>query len=187
MGTFDSTVRDSAGVPLTSTDATSLGAAQANQLASSKIMVLQLNGNLKIIYLQAFANWAMSVDAGKAPNTNPPQPPKAYVVSPPDANGFQWPVLGTEPVCDMPPIPADHFTPPPKLAKTTPGIGHWNSGRWYTALHSNTWDAATGDPPGATMPITIDPSLGGPAADGQPHTFQFYPAPVGEGWFLMVS
>src|SRR4249919_602565 len=92
-------------------DATSLGAARANQLASSTVMVAQLNNNLKIIYLTAFDNWKMSVDAGRLANTNPPQPPKSYVVSAPDANGFQWPVLGSDPVCDMPSIPQDHYTP----------------------------------------------------------------------------
>src|SRR5215471_1135065 len=91
-----------------SSDATSLVAAQANQLASSTIMVQQLNDNLKTIYLTAFNNWKISVDAGRIPNTNPPKPPKAYVVSTPDANGFQWPVPGNDPVCDMPPIPVDH-------------------------------------------------------------------------------
>jgi len=163
-----------------------LADAQLNQLESSKIMVAALNGNLKTLYLTAFNNWAASVNAGRIPNTNPPQPPPAYIVSQPDANGFQWPIVGKQAVCDVPPIPADHFTPAPSLPKTVPGIGHWSSGNWYSCLHNNTWDATMGNPPGQTMPITIDPSLGGPAADGQPHIFQFYPAPVGEGWWLMT-
>jgi len=165
---------------------TTLADAQLNQLESSKIMVAALNGNLKTLYLTAFNNWAASVNAGRIPNTNPPQPPPAYIVSQPDANGFQWPIVGKQAVCDVPPIPADHFTPAPSLPKTVPGIGHWSSGNWYSCLHNNTWDATMGNPPGQTMPITIDPSLGGPAADGQPHIFQFYPAPVGEGWWLMT-
>src|ERR1041384_533011 len=93
-------------------DATSLAAAQANQLASSTIMVRQLNDNLKTIYLTGFNNWKISVDAGRIANTNPPQPPAGYEISKPDKNGFQWPVIGNTPVCDMPPLPEDHYTKP---------------------------------------------------------------------------
>src|ERR1051326_1125005 len=93
-------------------DATSLVAAQANQLASSTIMVGQLNDNLKSIYLTAFNNWKISVDAGRIANTNPPQPPVGYEISKPDAHGFQWPMMGKTLVCDMPPIPEDHYTKP---------------------------------------------------------------------------
>jgi len=156
-----------------SADATSLGAAQANQLASTQIMVQQLNNNLKTIYLTAFNNWKISVDAGRIANTNPPQPPKAYVVSPPDAHGFQWPVVGTAPVCDVPPIPDDHFT------KTTPApntidIGHNIGGKWF-AVGPN--DSFT---PGMTTPPIPDVA-------GTLHTYEKYAAPVGAGWYLQLS
>ncbi len=104
----DNTLRDSAGVAITSTDATSLPAAQANQLASSRVTVAILNANLKSNYLSKFADWKISVDAGKAPNTGWPLPPKAWVVGSPDAAGFQYPVVGPDPVCAVPDIPEDH-------------------------------------------------------------------------------
>jgi len=159
-------------VPLNA-DATSLGAAQANQLASSTIMVAQLNNNLKSIYLTAFNNWAISVNAGRIPNTNPPQPPAAYVVSKPDANGYQWPVPGTEPVCEIPPIPVDHFTVTPK-APNTIDIGQSIGGSWFSVGPSDTF------PSGQTTPPIAD-------STGTLHTYEKYGAPVGPGWYLQLS
>src|ERR1051326_891387 len=112
-------------------DPTSLAAAQANQLASSTVMVEQLNDNLKAIYLTAFNNWKISVAAGGTPNPTPPQPPKAYLISSPDAAGFQWPVLGAGSVCDMPPVPVDHFTVPVKVPNTI-DIGRKLRGSWVS-------------------------------------------------------
>src|ERR1041385_3487390 len=85
-----------------------LDQAQKNQLQSTQIMVANQNANLTKIYLGKFNDWKISVDAGRIPNTNPPKPPVGYVVSKPDANGFQWPVLGSSPVVEMPAIPEDH-------------------------------------------------------------------------------
>lgn len=87
--------------------ATSLAAAQANVLASTQAQVKLLNDNLTAIYLRDFDNWKISVDAGRAPNTNPPQPPTGYEVET-GPDGFAYPVKGASPVCTMPPIPADH-------------------------------------------------------------------------------
>src|SRR5271165_6241329 len=159
-------------VPLNA-DATSLAAAQANQLASSTIMVAQLNDNLKAIYLTAFNNWKISVDAGRIPNTNPPQPPKAYVVSGPDANGFQWPVTGTNPVCDVPTIPVDHFTPPAKVPNTI-DVGKSIGGNWFSVGPADTF------PVGQTTPPIPD-------STGALHSYEKYGAPVGPGWYLQVS
>ena len=157
-----------------SVDATSLVAAQANQLASSKIMVAQLNENLKVIYLGAFNNWKGNVEAGRIPNTDPPKPPKAYVVSKPDAYGFQWPVLGTDPVCDMPPIPEDRLTPRPKAPDNNIDVGHHISGAWFSVGPDDTF------PSGMTTPPIPD-------ATGALHTYQKFGAPVGPGWYLRVS
>lgn len=154
-------------------DATSLGAAQANQLASSTVMVAQLNANLKTIYLTAFDNWKLSVDSGRLANTNPPPPPKSYVVSGPDANGFQWPVLGTDPVCDMPSIPEDHYTPIEKIPNTI-DIGRNIGGKWFAVGPKDTLA------PGATTPPIPD-------AAGALHTYEKYAAPVGAGWYLQLS
>jgi hypothetical protein len=154
-------------------DATSLAAAQANQLASTTIMVAHLNDNLKTIYLTAFNNWKISVDAGRLPNTNPPQPPAGYVISAPDQNGFQWPEVGSTPVCDVPPIPDDHFTPVEKVPNTI-DIGKNIGGKWFSVGPHDTF------PCGSTTPPIPDDS-------GVLHTYEKYGAPVGAGWYLQLS
>ena len=156
-----------------SIDETSLAAAQANQLSSTTIMVDQLNTNLRSIYLTAFNNWKISVDAGRIPNTNPPKPPKAYVVSKPDSSGFQWPVLGTDPVCDMPPIPDDHFTKV-ALPPNTIDIGKSIGGKWFSV-----------GPNDSFAPGMITPPI--PDAAGTLHTYEKYAAPVGAGWYLQLT
>lgn len=89
---------------------TTLEAAMANTLAAVTQQVGQFNEQLKASYLTTFNNWSINVQAGRIDNTNPPKPPNAYVV------GFftdstnskaQWayPMTGTTPVCDMPPVP----------------------------------------------------------------------------------
>src|SRR5215468_10056131 len=93
---------------------TTLEAAQANTLAAVQIQVSNLNDQLKSNYLTAFGNWAQSVLAGRGDNTNPPQPPKGFVVAyfndpttGPGSNGpyagrvIQWayPATGNDAVC----------------------------------------------------------------------------------------
>lgn len=90
--------------------ATSLAAAQANVLASSRVQAALLNENLKAIYLGKFNDWKISVDAGKIDNTNPPQPPLSYILKT-STEGFAFPELGEEPVCAMPAIPEDRSKP----------------------------------------------------------------------------
>ena len=107
---------------------TSLQAAQANALAATQQQVSNLNDALKSNYLTTFNNWAQSVLAGRSDNSNPPQPPKAFVVgyftdptSGPGASGaygtmpIQWPypAAGSDPVCPMPAIPSVPAPPPP--------------------------------------------------------------------------
>jgi len=108
--------------------ATTLQAAQANTLASVQQQVANLNDVLKSNYLTAFHNWAQSVLAGRSDNSNPPQPPKAFVVgyfndptSGPGSMGFygnqviQWayPAPGDDPVCPMPAVPSIPAPPAP--------------------------------------------------------------------------
>lgn len=158
-----------------SADATSLAAAQANQLADSTAMVAQLNTNLTSIYMTAFNNWTISVNAGRIPNTNPPQPPVQYVVSAPDKEGFEWPVLdpaGT-PVCAMPPVPADETNSAPKVPNTI-DVGPSIGGKWFSVGAGDTF------PSGMTTPPIPDSS-------GALHTYEKYAAPVGAGWYLEVS
>lgn len=98
---------------------TTLQTAMANTLAAVTAQVQQLNQQLKSAYLNQFAAWAADVQAGRSSNSNPAKPPLAYVV------GFftdstnpraQWayPETGTDPVCDMPPVPqpAPPYVPP---------------------------------------------------------------------------
>ena len=89
---------------------TTLFAAMANVMAGVQQQVAQLNAAMQADYLVTFNNWAQRVLAGQTPEVNPPQPPNAYVVgSFTDATNAaaQWayPVVGTQPVCVMPPLP----------------------------------------------------------------------------------
>lgn len=106
-----------------------LDQAQANTLAAVQRQVNDWNNVLKSNYLTAFDNWSQSVLAGRADNTNPPQPPKGYVVGyftdpttgpgsvgPYGDTPIQWayPAQGKDPVCAMPalPPPMKRYTPP---------------------------------------------------------------------------
>ena len=158
-------------------DATSLAAAQANQLASSTAMVNQLNSNLQSIYMTAFNNWCISVNAGRIPNTNPPQPPVQYVVSAPDKEGFQWPVVDPAGglVCAVPPVPADQTNSTPKPANVI-DVGHAIPGapKWFSVGPQDTFPCGS-----TTPPVTSE--------DGTTGVFEKYGAPVGPGWYLLVS
>jgi hypothetical protein len=97
--------------PLVQADATSLESAQANVLASSIAQCALLNNNLKSIYLTAFNNWKISVDAGRIDNKSYPKPPKSFVVVKDQVSGFSFPEQVGPAVCEVPPIPEDRFTP----------------------------------------------------------------------------
>lgn len=99
---------------------TTLEAAMANTLAAVTIQVDDLNHYLKSTYLTGFNNWSQSVLAGRSDNTNPPQPPNAYVVGyfTDQTNAkahWAYPAAGTTPVCAMPPVPAAQLYVPPVL------------------------------------------------------------------------
>jgi hypothetical protein len=89
---------------------TTLEAAMANTLAAVSIQVDQFNQQLKSSYLTTFNNWSINVQAGRIDNTNPPQPPNAYVIgyftdsTNPNAR-WAYPMVGDAPVCDVPPVP----------------------------------------------------------------------------------
>jgi hypothetical protein len=90
--------------------ATTLQAAMANSRAGVQSQVNDWNEALKTDYLTVFNNWALSVLAGRADNSNPPKPPNAYVVGffTDSTNSLaQWayPVAGTQPVSAMPAVP----------------------------------------------------------------------------------
>jgi hypothetical protein len=94
-----------------STWATTLEAAIANTLASSTAMVVHLNSQLKNRYDSNFESWKTMVLAGKIDNTNPPQPPTGYELVT-GKDGFAYPEMGTNPVCELRrDIPPDYSKP----------------------------------------------------------------------------
>jgi hypothetical protein len=90
--------------------ATTLQAAMANATAAVTAQVDQLNQQITTLYLNAFNGWSSNVVAGRIDNSNPPQPPNAYVVgyftdsTNPNAQ-WAYPAIGDKPVCTMPPVP----------------------------------------------------------------------------------
>lgn len=164
--------------------ATTLEAAQANTLAAIKGQVANLNDQLKGVYLTGFNNWAISVTAGRAPNTDPPKPPSSYVVGyftdptsgpgvPPYGVPVQWayPAVGTQPVCEMPPVPGVvvHAAGTGKIGIAIPG----GRGVWFQALDGDT------TPDGTVAP--------GTSADGVHGLFQKVGFPMGAGWFQKIG
>ena len=105
-------------------NSTSLFTAMANVAAGVQSQVAQLNAALQADYLVSFNNWAERVIAAQAPDANPPQPPNGYVVgyfTDPRKSEAQWayPVIGTVPVCAMPPLPV----PPQQAPVSQPSTG----------------------------------------------------------------
>ena len=90
--------------------AVTLDAAMANVETGAHQQVAALNAALQADYLVDFNNWAQRVIAGQSPEVNPPQPPDSYLVghftdsTNPNAI-WAYPVIGTLPVCVMPPLP----------------------------------------------------------------------------------
>ena len=171
-------------------DATSLESAQANVLASSQVMAANLNANLKSLFLGAFNDWSISVNAGRIPNTNPPVPPASFAVVT-AANGWAFPEQTGTPVVDMSTltIPPDRTAPlSATLVANTIDIGAALVGGWYAAGPRDTWP-----PNKQTPPVQL--------ADGSTHVFLKIPAPVGShqvtladgtvvvngGWYEVVS
>jgi hypothetical protein len=151
-----------------------LDEAQANTLAAVQGQVVAWNNVLKSNYLTAFDNWSQSVLAGRTDNSNPPQPPKGYVVgyftdptTGPGSVGpygdmpIQWayPAQGTAPVCAMPPVPpAIKPYHPPVLPEP---------------------DNVRNVPPGDTMPVgyrltTADGSVWQKQASPTPFGIEYY-------------
>lgn len=135
-----------------------------------------LNASLKAIYLVQFDNWALNVRNGSFPNTNPPQPPMAYVPTLDPTTGFTFPGLGTIAVCAMPPIPSG----PPVAAILVPdtiSVGsHISSdatGKWFTVGPTDTFGAGL-----TTPPVT--------SADGILGTFERFVSPWG-GWYFLTA
>jgi hypothetical protein len=158
-------------------DATTLEAAQANVLASAKLQCDFRNNDLKTLYLTAFNNWKISVDAGRIDTSNPPQPPNAFVVKT-DKDGWAYVSEGDQPVCEMPPLPEDRVTPKPAPAPMTIDIGHsadGGAGVWFTVGPNDSWPVGKTTPP---MEVA--------GVDGV-HTYLRVGTAVGKGWYERVS
>jgi hypothetical protein len=151
-----------------SPDPTSLASAQANVLASFQAMAANLNQNLVTIYNGQFSAFAISVQAGRIPNTNPPAVPASWVVT---VGADGWPVMTQSgpPVCAALPVPPD-----PNQQPGTPGtlkpmtfdIEANLGGGWFAAGPLDTWPAGKLTPPTS-------------APDGTTGAFLKVAAPVG--------
>jgi hypothetical protein len=159
---------------------TTLEAAIANSLATTTVMVAQLNEQAKTNYLNnTFKSWETMVIAGKIDNKNPPKPPVGYAVVK-AASGFYYPEPAIAAVCEMPPLPKDYSKTQDELDKLA-GEFHMEIG---VPLGGNYWSAGQGDTcPGGfrTPPLPEGPTW--PAGS----VFQKIPHFMGKGWWLKVA
>lgn len=162
--------------------APTLEIAQANVLASANWQCQLRNSNLKFIYLNQFDGWKTSVDAGRIDNSNPPQPPKSFVVVT-DAEGWATVAQAGPAVCEVPPIPADHSKTQAEILASLPqgviAVGHsadGGNGVWFTVGDKDTWFK----PGKKTPPGTV-------SEDGAAGVFQCVGAAVGRGWYEKVG
>jgi hypothetical protein len=158
-----------------SADLTTIEAARANILASSTEMVARLNRDLKFRYDSAYADYVANMESGgfvPEERRTPPQPPGAWELAPPNADGFVFYQIGTTPICDTPPVATyNGGNPQPNTTPNMIMIGKQSGNtKWYTALKGDTF------PSGMTTP---------PQDDG--HTYEKFGAPVGPGWYLLVG
>ena len=133
---IDQAIRDQIGTdplaPLPSNP--DIAQALANYAASAAMQAAALNQNLEQVYLIGFQNWSQQVLAGKIPNTNPPQPPAAYLAAQ-ASDGWTYVIRGTDPVCAMPPIPSIPVIPPAGNVAIGPRIATTN---YWAALPTDT-------------------------------------------------
>jgi hypothetical protein len=151
-----------------------------NAAIQARRLVADMNANALAIYMNNFNNWALSVVNGKIDNTNPPQPPMAWVIVTDATTGLANAVVGTTPVCPLPPIPPSHVqtqpTPPPNnidigtciLIGTTPSA-------YYRVGPMDSWPIGKETPPGAQ------------SADGAVGVFLRLGTAVGAGWWEKVG
>ncbi len=156
---------------------TSLGDAILAQYQASVDQVARLNKNLNFIYDGLWNNYVINVESGQRDNSNPPQPPNAWELSPaPPANladldYFVFYAIGKTPIRPMPPIPPSVMpVDPSTLPKNMIVLGKNFYGKWFSVGPNDTF------PVGMTTP---------PQPDG--HMYEKFGAPVGPGWYLQVA
>lgn len=161
---------------------TSLATAQANILANSQAMVQRLNADLVTRYQGAYADYLLNMHSGGVvppERRNPPAIPNAWELAPADANGFVFYQIGTRPVVDPAAYPATYYAggnPQPNTAPNVIMVGARNGDtKWFTALKGDTFPSGMTTPPGTV------------SVDGVSGTFQKFGAPVGPGWYLLIS
>ena len=136
-----------------------------------------LNANRKTIYLNKFTSWALAVSQGFGDNTNPPQPPVAFVPTVDLDSGFTFPALGTILVCAMPPIPDMPRTAPILVPNTISVGAHMISdatGKWFSVGPTDSFGAGL-----TTPPVT--------SADGVFGIFSKFGSPFGAGWYFLAE
>jgi len=153
----------------------SLANAQNNSAIAAKNQAALYNASVLTVYMNAFGAWSASVTAGKISNANPPQPPLAWttVVG---SDGFSSAVIGTSPICALPPIPPN----PPVPVNPVPGcvavgIAIVGSSPWFTV---GLQDSAPG---GYQTPVPVT------SADGVIGIFRKFAFFAGNGWYEKVG
>ncbi len=149
--------------------------ALANYVASASSLSSQLNSNLISVYQTTFSNWANQVLAGKIPNTDPPQPPDGYEAVQ-ASDGWTYVILGTTPVCAVPPPGYQMPVVPQPTTAMVIGIGS-------QIANTNYW-AAT--PANANVPNGYTTPTPTTTADGTVGFFTFV-ATIGGGWWEKVG
>ena len=174
MGTSTTPIADPGPNPLTGIDPwPSLQNAINNSAIQAKTWAANFNATALTVYMNAFNGWAQSVVAGKIDNTNPPQPPMAWTTAVMD-NGYSAAVVGTTPICPMPPIPASHVqlapVPPPNNVAIGPNIAvSGQPSEWFSVGPMDSWPVGKNTPPNAR------------SSDGVTGTFLRLGAAVGDG------
>ena len=151
-----------------------------NAAIQARSLVANSNANALTVYMNAFNGWAQSVVAGKIDNTNPPQPPMAWVIVTDPTTGLANAVVGTTPVCPLPPIPPSHVqtqpTPPPNNIDIGPNIPVSGlPSAYFQVGPTDTWPIGKDTPPNAR------------SSDGATGTFLRLGSAVGAGWYEKVG
>jgi hypothetical protein len=149
--------------------------ALANYVAAANSLTTQLNSNLQSIYDTAFSNWAAQVQAGKIPDADPPQPPDGYEAAT-ASDGWTYVILGTTPICSVPPPGYQMPSVPQPTTTMVIGIGS-------EIANTNYW-AAT--PANANVPNGYTTPTPTTTADGVTGFFTFV-ATIGGGWWEKVG
>lgn len=163
---------------------TSLTGAQANILATSTAQRDSLNAKLVAGYGVTYANYALNMHSGNPipdDQRQPPMPPFAWELAPPDQDGFVWIQRSTTTrVCPQGAAitPNSDFHPPVPVANHI--SMNWASrpkgpskGSFVTAGKDDGMDG------GFVTPPTVDPTF----PDQPPHTYLRLTTAVGPGWW----